>query len=139
MTFYRPGGSTKAINRQYDAVYADAVGLATGWLPVNQGDAIAVNIVRAAIAFSSAASSTVTMSPVAPEAVVLMEMRMFGSDPNTVAWPIDQWQNLVVATVRRANRAGWVRLRILAINNADGTGVNMALQVSRAGDRGAAS
>lgn len=139
MTFYRPGGSSKAINRQYDACYADAVGLATGWLPVNQGDNIAVNIARASIVFGSAASSTVTMSPIAPEVVVLLEMRMFGSDPQATAWPIDQWQNLVVATSRRASRAGWVRLRVLAINSADGTGINMALQVSRGGDRGAAS
>ena len=145
MTFYRPGGSTKAINRQYDCVYSDAVGTpqgaggVTGWLPVNQGDLIAVNVSRASIVFGSAANSTVTMSPIAPEAVVLMEMKMFGSDPQATLWPLDQWQNLVVATSRRANRSGWVRLRILAINNADGTGVNMALQVSRAGDRGAAS
>lgn len=132
MTFYRIGGGTKAINRQYDAVYADAVGLATGWLPVNEGDNIAVNIARASIVFGTAASSTVTMSPVAPESVVILEMRMFGADPSATIWPLDQWQNLVVATSRRAHRAGWVRLRILAINNADGTGINMALQVSRA-------
>ena len=61
MTFYRPGGSTKAINRQYDAVYADTAGLATGWLPVNEGDALAVNISRASIAFNTAATSSVTM------------------------------------------------------------------------------
>jgi hypothetical protein len=135
--FYRPGGSTKAINRQYDACYADAAGLATGWLPVSKGDTIAVNIARASIAFVNAASSTVTMSPIAPEAAVLMEMRMFGADPAATSWPIDQWQNMVVATSRRAHRNGWVRLRILAINATDGTGINMALQISRTGDVGA--
>lgn len=139
MTFYRPGGSTKAINRQYDCVYADAAGLATGWLPINQNDHIAVNIARASIAFGNVAASVVTMSPVAPEAVVILEMRMFGSDPAVTVWPLDQWQNLVVATFRRANRAGWVRLRILAINNGDGTGINMALQIGRTGDSGASS
>lgn len=131
MTFYRPGGSTKAINRQYDCVYADAIGLATGFLPINEGDNIAINIARASIVFGSAAQSTVTMSPIAPEAVVIMEMRMFGADPQVTLWPLDQWQNLVVATSRRAHRAGFIRLRILAINNGDGTGINMALQVSR--------
>lgn len=139
MTFYRPGGGAKAINRQYDCCYADAAGLATGWLPINQNDHIAVNIARASIVFGTAASSTVIMSPIAPEAVVILEMRMFGSDPQATVWPLDQWQNLVVATFRRANRAGWVRLRLLAINNSDGTGVNMALQIGRTGDSGAAS
>jgi hypothetical protein len=144
MTFYRPGGSTKAINRQYDCVYADTAGLFTGWLPVNRGDNIAVNIARASIVYNNAAQSTVTMSPIAPEATVIMDLRMFGADqssaaPNAGIWPADQWQNMVVATSRRAHRAGWVRLRILAINNGDGTGINMALQVSRTGESGAAS
>jgi len=139
MTFYRPGGNTKAINRQYDCVYTDTAGAVTGWLPINQNDHIAVNVARASIVFGSAANSTVTMSPIAPEAVIIMEMKMFGSDPQATIWPIDQWQNLVVATFRRANRAGWVRLKLAAINNADGTGVNMALQVGRTGDSGAAS
>jgi hypothetical protein len=135
--FYRPGGSVKAINRQYDAVYADAAGLATGWLPISKGDTVAVNIARASITFVNAALSTVIMSPIAPEAIILMEMRMFGSDPASTLWPIDQWQNMVVATSRRAHRNGWVRLRILAINAQDGTGINMALQISRTGDVGA--
>lgn len=142
MTFYRPGGNNKAINRQYDCVYADAIGLFTGWLPVNKGDTISVNIARASIVFGSTASSVVTMSPIAPETTVLMEMRMFGVDqntqsPNAGTWPVDQWQNMVVATSRRAHRSGWMRLRILNINNGDGTGVNMAMQVSRTGDVGA--
>jgi hypothetical protein len=137
VTFYRIGGSTKAINRQYDCVYADAAGQATGWLPISKGDTIAVNIARASIVFGNAASSVVTMSPIAPEATVLMEMRMFGADAQVTAWPVDQWQNMVVATSRRAHRAGWVRLRILAINAGDGTGINMALQISRTGDVGA--
>jgi hypothetical protein len=77
------------------------------------------------------------MTPIAPEATVLMEMKMFGSDPAATVWPIDQWQNMVVATSRRVHRDGWVRLRILAINNADSTGINMALQISRTGDSGA--
>jgi len=137
MTLYRPGGALKRINPQYDCVYADAAGLATGWLPVHKGDTIGVNIARASIVFGSAASSTVTMTPIAPEATVLMEMRMFGADPAATVWPIDQWQNMVVATSRRVHRDGWVRLRILAVNNADSTGINMALQISRTGDSGA--
>ena len=139
MTFYRQGGGTKAINRQYDCVYADTIGQTTGWLPINTGDNISVNISRASIAFSSAQSSAVTMSPIAPEASVLMEMRASGAEQvaGGNAWPIDQWQNMVVATSRRAHRAGWVRLRILNINNGDGTGINMAMQVTRSGDVGA--
>lgn len=129
--FYRPGGSAKAINRQYDCVYVDTAGQATGWLPINEGDNIAVNVARASIVFATAAASTVTMTPIAPEAVVVLEMRMFGSDPQATIWPLDQWPNLVVATSRRAHRAGWVRLRLYAVNNGDGTGVNMALQISR--------
>ena len=66
-----------------------------------------------------------------------MELKVFGGDPDTSARPIDQWQNLVVATSRRAQRAGWVRLRIININNSDGTGVVMDMQVSRTGDDGA--
>lgn len=132
--FYRPGGSDKRINAQYDMCYADFIGAATGWLPINQGDVIAVNICRASIVFSSAASSKVTNSPVAPEVQILMEMKMFGGDLNAAAWPIDQWQNMVVSTERRAKRAGWVRLRIVNINNGDGTGVSLGLQVSRTSD-----
>src|ERR1700723_463242 len=99
MTFYRPGGSTKAINRQYDCCYVDTAGLFSGWLPINKGDNISVNVLRASIAFGTAASSVVTMSPIAPEATVLMELRMFGADQNTASplaglWPIDQWQNM---------------------------------------------
>ena len=139
MTFYRPGGGTKAINRQYDCCYADAAGLATGWLPFHKGDTIGVNIARASIAFGTPAASTVTMTPIAPEATVIMEMRMFGSDPAATIWPLDQWQNMVVATSRRTHRDGWARLRILAINNGDGTGINMAMQVSRTGETGAVS
>ena len=135
--FYRPGGSTKAINRQYDYCYADFAGGATGWLPINKGDTIAVNIARASIAFGTVAQSAVTASPVAPEAVVLMENKMFGGDADAAAMPIDQWQNLVVATSRRAVRQGWVRLRIVNINNSDGTGVVLSLQISRTGESGA--
>lgn len=62
---------------------------------------------------------------------------MFGGDANNAAFPVDQWQNMVVATSRRAVRAGWVRLRIVNINNSDGTGVAMALQISRTGETGA--
>ncbi len=134
--FYRPGGSDTRINPQQDEVYADFIDGATGWLPVSKGNVIAVNIARASIVYGSAAQSVVTKSPVAPEAQILMEMKMQG---NAEAWPIDQWQNMVVATMRRANRDGWVRLRIVNINNGDATGVAMALQVNRTGDAGAAN
>ncbi len=137
MVFYRPGGTLQAPNRQYDYVYADQPNAATDWLPINKGDTIAVNIARASITFSSAAASLVTKTPFAPEAVVLLEMKMFGGEKDAEAWPIDQWQNLIVATDRRAHRAGWVRLRTLNVNNGDGTGVAMALQISRTGESGA--
>jgi hypothetical protein len=135
--FYRPGGTLKAPNRQYDFVYADFIGGATGWLPVNKGDTVAVNISRASIVFGTPAQSVVTKSPVAVEAQVLLELKMFGGEKDAEAWPIDQWQNMVVATSRRAHRAGWVRLRIVNINNGDGTGAALALQISRTGESGA--
>lgn len=134
--FYRPGGTAKAPNRQYDFVYADFIGGATDWLPINKGDNIAVNAARASINFVSSAQSTVTKSPVAPEVQILLEMKMFGGESDAEAWPIDQWQGVVVATDRRAHRAGWVRMRIVNINNGDGTGVAMALQISRTGETG---
>lgn len=139
MTFYRPGGTTNAPNRQYDYVYTDSAvdgSNATDWLPVNKGDTIAVNIARASIAFASPAQSQVTCSPIAPEAQVLMELKMLGG-PAPLVTPIDQWQNMVVSTARRALRAGWVRLRTVNINNGDGTGVLLALQISRTGESGA--
>ena len=135
--FYRPGGGSGAINRQYDYVYADFIGGATAWLPINKGDTIAVNIARAAITFNTPQQSQVQKSPIAPEVQVLLELKMFGGDKDADAWPIDQWQNMVVATDRRAHRAGWVRLRIININNSDVTGVAMALQISRTGETGA--
>lgn len=137
--FYRPGGAAKRINVQYDSVYSDAVGGATGWLPVSKGNTISINIARASLAFVSAAQSTITPSPLAPEVQVIMEMKMFGGDADASARPIDQWQNLVVATSRRAHRDGWARLRVVNINNADGTGVVMDMQVSRTGDVGAST
>ncbi len=117
-------------------MYADYIGGATDWLPINKGDNIAVNIARASIVFGSPAQSQVTTSPVAPEVQVLLECKMLGGAA-PLTFPIDQWQNMVVATERRGHRAGWVRLRIVNINNGDGTGVAMAIQVTRTGDSGA--
>lgn len=135
--FYRPGGSRSRINQQYDTVYADYIDGVTGWLPISEGNSIAVNISRASIVFGSVADSKVIKSAVSPECTVLLEQKQFGGEKNSEAWPIDQWQNLVVATSRRAHRDGWVRLRIVNLNNSDGTGVAMALQISRTGDVGA--
>lgn len=135
--FYRPGGNDKRINAQYDTVYVDFINGPTGWLPINKGDTIAVNVSRSALNFGSPAQSTIITSPVAPEVQVLMELKVFAGDPDESARPIDQWQNMVVATSRRAHRAGWVRLRVVNINHGDGTGVVMDLQVSRTGDAGA--
>jgi len=137
--FYRPGGNAKRINAQYDSVYTDAVGGATGWLPVSKGNTISINICRAALAFQTVAQSLITPSPIAPEVQVVMEMKMFGGDPDGAAVPADQWQNIVVATSRRAHRDGWMRLRVVNINNADATGVRMDMQVSRTGDVGAST
>lgn len=133
MVFYRPGGTAKAPNRQQDYVYVDSIGGTTDWLPINKGDTIAVNIARASIVFNTPAQSVVTTSPIMPEAQVLLECKA-GAGFN---FPIDQWQNMVVATSRRAHRAGWVRLNCVNINNADGTGIAMALQISRTGESGA--
>lgn len=135
--FYRPGGSAKRINAQYDTVYVDFIGGVTGWLPVNKGDTIAVNICRASLAFQTVAQSLITASAVMPEVQVLMELKIYGGDPDASARPIDQWQNMVVATSRRAHRAGFTRLRVVNINNGDGTGVVMDMQISRTGESGA--
>lgn len=135
--FYRPGGSAKRINAQYDTAYVDFIGGATAWLPINKGDTISVNVARAALTFVNPAQSTIIPSPVAPEAHVLMELKVFGGDTDVQARPIDQWQNIVVATSRRAHRAGWARLRVLNLNNGDGTGVVMDMQISRTGESGA--
>ena len=135
---YRPGGSATRISPQNDTVYADAIGGATGWLPVSKGNVIAVNIARAALTYGNAAQSTIKPSAIAPEVQVLLEMKMYGGDPDESARPIDQWQNMVVATARRANRDGYVRMRIVNINNSDGTGVVMDVLVNRTGDSGAA-
>lgn len=135
--FYRPGGGAKRINAQYDTVYVDFINGATGWLPVNKGDTISVNISRAALTFQTPAQSVITPSAVAPEVQVLMELKIFGGDPDASARPVDQWQNTVVATSRRAHRAGWARLRVVNINNGDGTGVVLDMQVSRTGETGA--
>jgi len=135
--FYRPGGAAKRINVQQDTVYTDAIGGASGWLPINKGDTISVNVARASLLFQSVAQSIITPSAVAPEVQVLMELKIWGGDPDASARPIDQWQNMVVATSRRAHRSGWVRLRVLNINNGDATGVVMDMQVSRTGETGA--
>jgi hypothetical protein len=92
---------------------------------------------RASIEFKDTATSIVSKTPTAPEAQLLLEMKTLGGQQDEESWPIDQWQNTVVATGMRAHRAGFVRLRVLNINNLDGTGVAMALQVSRTGDSGA--
>lgn len=133
--FYRPGGSAKAINRQYDTVYVDFVDGATDWLPVSRGNWVAINICRALLTFQSPASSILTKMAVAPECAVLLEQKQFGG-PDNGAWPVDQWQNLVVATGRRVNMDGWWRLRLLSLNNSDGNGVALGLQVNRTGDSG---
>lgn len=137
MTFYRPGGTNGRINVQYDEVFSDFEGGVTDFLPINKGDWIAVNACRASIQFQTPASSVVTKVPTAPEMQLLLEMKTIGGQQHKESWPIDQWQNLVVATGLRAHRAGWVRLRILNINNTNGDGLAMALQVTRTGDTGA--
>lgn len=137
--FYRTGGYGDRINVQYDEVFTDFINGATGWLPINKGDWIAVNACRASIDFQTPASSIVTKVPTAPEMQLLLELKSIGGQKHEESWPIDQWQNLVVATGLRAHRAGWVRLRLLNINSADGTGVAMALQVTRTGDSGAST
>lgn len=136
--FYRQGGSTKAINRQYDSVYVDTIGMATGWLPVSRGNWVAVHVARAAITFQNAAQSLVTKSGVAPNAEVWLEQKQVGGQGNDAeAWPLDRWQNIVVASGRRINADGWVRLRLVNFNSLDGSGLAMALQVNRTGDNGA--
>ncbi len=89
--------------------------------------------------FINSASSIVKKSPQAAEYQIVLEMITIGGQSDDEAWPIDQWQNLVVATSRRAHRDGFVRLRILNINNVDGTGVAMAMQISKTGDAGAST
>lgn len=128
--FYRPGGTAKAPNRQQDFVYADFIGGATDWLPVSKGDSIAVNIARAALTFVTIAQSSVAASPLAPEVQIILEQKVLGG-PAPIEFPIDQWQNLVVATSRVAHRQGWVRLKIASINSSDGTGVSMSLEIGR--------
>jgi hypothetical protein len=137
--FYRPGGYGDRINVQYDEVYADFIGAATGWLPVNKGDWIAVNVCRASIEFKNPGSSKVTKETTAPEMQLLLELKTIGGQRDEESWPIDQWQNVVIATGIRVHRAGFARLRILNINNVEGTGLAMALQVTRTGDSGAAT
>lgn len=134
--FYRPGGYAQRQNAQYDEVYADFIDGATGWLPVSKGNTISVNISKATIVYETPAVSKVTRSAVAPEVQILLELKTTGDGE---PWPVDQWQNLVVATSRRAHRDGWVRLRIVNINNLDGQGVSMAMQISRTGDVGAST
>ena len=73
--FYRQGGSALRINAQQDTVYADFIGGATAWLPVNKGDTIAVNACRASIVVGNANASTVTNSPVAPEVQILIDRK----------------------------------------------------------------
>ena len=131
--FYRPGGSLTRINAQYDEVFSDAVGGATGWLPVNRGDWIGVNVSRALLTFNNSASSVVTKQASAPEVSMVLEQKTIGGQTDAEAWSMDNYQNTVVAKGMVANRDGWVRLRILGINNEDGTGVAMALQISRNG------
>ena len=99
--FFRPGGSSKRINTQYDSVYVDFVNGATDWLPVYFGNWVAVHVARASIMFSSPASSVVSKNVVSPEAEVLLEMKSFGGQKDEEAWPLDYWQNVVVATGRR--------------------------------------
>jgi len=137
--FYRPGGSLTRINVQYDEVYSDAIGGATGWLPVNKGNTISINCARASIVFNNSASSTVRKVTQAPQVQMLMEMKTIGGQADDEAWPVDSWQDLNVATSRRAHRDGWVRLRITNINNQDGTGVSIAMQISKTGDAGAST
>jgi hypothetical protein len=131
--FYRPGGSDSRINAQYDEVFSDTIGGATGWLPVNRGDWIGVNVCRALLTFVNTASSIVAKQGSGPEMSLLLEMKTIGGQADNEAWPMNNYQNTVVAEGMVANRDGWVRLRILGINKEDGTGIAMALQISRNG------
>jgi hypothetical protein len=64
---------------------------------------------------------------------MVLELKTIGGQTDDEAWPMDNYQNTVVSKGMVANRDGWVRLRILGINKEDGTGIAMALQISRNG------
>lgn len=127
--FYRQGGSASRINTQFDEVYADFIDGATGWMPVSNGNEIAINIARASITYVSSAASAVKRSALAPQTVVVLEMKTTG---NGDSFPINSWQNVLVALKQVAARNGWVRLRIVNIDTASGgDGLSMSIQISR--------
>lgn len=132
--FYRQGGSDTRINAQYDYVFSDTIGGATGWLPVNKGYTIAVNVAKAFLTFQNAAQSKVSKVTISPEVVVVAELKM-GGDSDDEAFPVQVWENQIVSDSLCAQRAGFMRLRIVNINNDGGTsGVAMAMQVNRTGE-----
>lgn len=132
--FYRPGGSDSRINAQYDCVFSDSIGGATGWLPVNKGYTIAVNVAKAFLTFQNAAQSKVTKVAVSPEAEIIAEIKM-GGEADDEAYPVKLWSNELVADTLCGQRAGYIRLRIININNDGGTsGVSMSMQVNRTGE-----
>lgn len=133
--FFRKGGGAKALNQQIDVVYTDNIGDSTAWLPVTRGNWVAVNVCRSSINYSNPVASTVTKSVSAPECIVILEQKG-GGEANAEAWPIDRWQNMLVATGRRVNFDGYARLRLVALNQLDGMGVSLGLQVNRTGDNG---
>lgn len=126
--FYRPGGTEGRISTQFDEVYADFVDGATAWLPISRGNQLGINIARASIEYINPASSIVTRSAVAPQATIRLELKTMGSGD---AWPVEEWQNEVVADQVLAKRDGFARLRITNIDQIEGDGVSMAIQVAR--------
>ena len=90
---------------------------------MSKGNTISVNIARASLAFVTAAASTITPSYVAPEAQVVMEMKMYGGDPDSSARPIDQWQNIDPAVFGR----------IMSVAQLVGKAVTKAFDADRAG------
>jgi hypothetical protein len=132
--FYRPGGSDQRVNAQYDCVFSDTIGGATGWLPVNKGYTVSVNVAKAFLTFVNAAQSKVTKVAIAPEVEVVAEIKM-GGEADDEAYPIKLWSNEIVSDSLCAQRAGYMRFRVVNINNDGGTsGVSITVQVNRTGE-----
>jgi hypothetical protein len=137
--FYREGSNPATrLDKRRDAVYADAVGHATAWLPVQRSDTIALSVCKARLALAAVSppgQHLFDILPVGrdfPNATVVLEHK-YGGQPDAAARPLEEFVNSPVSATHGAVPVGFVRLRLTCIDNTtDSDGVYLGLTVDQA-------
>jgi hypothetical protein len=124
--FYRPG-SGKRISRQEDEIFTDTEGNSTAWLPCQKGDVVGVTASKAALLTTpNPTIFTIQKFPQYPIATFILELKAGGA-LDIEAYPLDQWENALVAESVAIVRPGFFRVRVASIMGSFPSGESTAV------------